>query len=75
MSMVNLIYFTLRYVGIIFALYVLHLSTPLGLEYLERGPDSFTLRLLQIWPLSIGTWLVHIILQMRASSSKSPSHL
>ncbi|KAL4076531.1 hypothetical protein V8B97DRAFT_1915453 [Scleroderma yunnanense] len=53
MSMVNLIYFTLRYVGIIFALYYAGgrsldppkitqhftpVSTPLGLEYLERGP-------------------------------------
>ncbi|KAL4076529.1 hypothetical protein V8B97DRAFT_2083015 [Scleroderma yunnanense] len=32
---------------------------------ISNGSYNSTLRLLQLWLLSIGTWLVHIILQMR----------
>ncbi|KAL4071917.1 hypothetical protein J3A83DRAFT_2934348 [Scleroderma citrinum] len=65
MSIVNLIYFTLRYVGTIFALYYTGALLWDWNTSNEIQVYSFTLRLLQIWPLSIGTWLVHVVLQMR----------
>ncbi|KAL4076522.1 hypothetical protein V8B97DRAFT_1941550 [Scleroderma yunnanense] len=62
-SVVNLIYFALRYVGTIFALYPALLW---GWNFSNKGQvNNYTLRLLQIWPLLVEIWLVQIILQMR----------
>ncbi|KAL4071989.1 hypothetical protein J3A83DRAFT_2949140 [Scleroderma citrinum] len=64
-SVVNLIYFALRYVGTIFALFYTG-ALLWGWNFSNKGQvNNYTLRLLQIWPLLVEIWLVQIILQMR----------